>query len=144
MNIQQLADKYYQSFQLKTRTNGERFYCVKDDCQDDQLTELIRIAHDDLLPDDYIYQYIHDALEIISNMSETDDIYDITLEPDCYTRDLLKWVSTNLTRIAYCDEAIEAYGCNDFVNILMTAQTIERENVLHSVYQSLTEIVKGE
>lgn len=142
MNIQQLADKYYQSFELKTRKNGERFYCVKDDCKDDQLTELIRTAHGDMMPDDYKYQYIHDALEAISEQSNDDNDY--SPEPDIYTRDLLKWVSSNLTRTDYCNQAIEELGCTSFDSILTFGQILERQEVYQSVYQSLTEIVEGE
>lgn len=137
-SIQELAENYLSMFELKTRKNGDKYYCVKDDCKNDELTDVIRTAHGDMMPDDYKYQFIHDALELIS---ESNDLDDINIESDCYTSDLLKWVSSNLNRINYFDKAMTEYECICFVDILSTAQKIERDEVLQSVIQSLEKIL---
>ncbi len=140
MNIQQLAELYASSFQTKTRKNDTNFICLKDDCKDEQLTDLIHTAHNDFMPDDYKYRFVHEALEKIAEGNPLDEI---NIEPDIYNRDLLAWVSSNLTRASYIDDAIENAGYKDFYSALMDGQYLEKVEVLQSVYSSLEKIIEG-
>lgn len=139
MNIQQLAKQYADWFETAIRNNGTDYIRLR--TEDAQIKNLIYEAHDDMLPDDYKYQFIHEALEAIA---EHDDIEDINLEPDIYNCDLLKWVSSHLSRASYCNDAIEnMLGFQDemdFMAIVSMAQSLEKDKVLQSVRTSLEEI----
>ena len=68
-------------------------------------------VHDGMLPDDCRYRMIHD---ILCNMVDDDDDEDPidmlnSLVP-IYSSDLLAWVSSNLTRISYCDQYQDEFG----------------------------------
>ena len=69
----------------------------------DTYQEFFHHAHGDFMPDDFRYKMIHDVL---CNMDEDDqdpiDMLD-SLVP-IYSNDLLAWVSSNLTRIGYCND----------------------------------------
>jgi len=71
----------------------------------DTYQEFFHHVHGDFMPDDCRYRMIHD---ILCNMVDDDDDEDPidmlnSLVP-IYSSDLLAWVSSNLTRISYCDQ----------------------------------------
>jgi hypothetical protein len=138
MNIQELARQYADWFETATRSDDTDFIRLK--TEDDNIHQLIRNAHGDMMPDDFKYQFIHEALEAIA---ETDDIDDVCLEPDIYNRDLLKWVSSNLNRPNYVDEAVEELGYKDLFNSLAIGQIREKDEVLYSVRASLEALCEG-
>jgi hypothetical protein len=134
--VPELATQYLAYFELKERTNGDKFYCLTDN-RPDKLYELVQQAHGDFIPDDYKYEFIHDALTMLSevdNEATEDDMQELGyhIEADYYTSELLKWVSSHGARIAYCDDAIEQ-GIDSFTNVLMTAQQVERQEVYAEV-----------
>ncbi len=140
--IQELASEYSNMFETKTRTNGDKFLCVKDECKDESLTNFIHKIHDDMLPDDYKYQFIVECLDAIS---ENIDFNDIHIEADIYNYELLKWVSSHSIRQGYCDDALEAYqGAKDLtlMQIISEGQFIEKNEVLHYTYNFLTDILE--
>lgn len=135
--IQELAAQYASWFETATRGDDTDFIRLK--TEDENIKQLIRAAHNDMMPDDYKYQFIHEALEAIA---DSDDIDEISLEPDCYNRDLLKWVSSYLTRAYYVDEAVENSAYENFYSALMLGQLTEKEEVLYSVKESLEKILE--
>lgn len=143
MTIQELARQYADLFVTKKRDNGDTYLCIELDDKNPELMDLIRNAHDGLMPDDYKYQFIHDALEAIALVEVEDDLNNIDLEPDIYNCDLLKWVSSNLTRAAYVDDAIRDYEYDGLFNALQNGQSYEKNEVLHSVLSSLTSIIEN-
>ena len=64
--------------------------------------EFFHHAHGDMLPDDFRYKMIHDILCIMDDDCDPIDMLD-SLVP-IYSSDLLAWISSNLTRISYCDQ----------------------------------------
>lgn len=139
ITIQQLAAQYSELFITKTRDNGDQFLHLHDSVDDKHpLKKLVYSAHDGMMPDDYKYQFVLDSL---NDISESDDTYDIYLEADCYTADLLRWLSSSLKRIHYMDVAIECCGSSTFTALLTYAQQAEMEEVLDSVRSSLESIV---
>ena len=71
--------------------------------QTDTYQDFFYHCHADMLPDDFKYKMIHD---ILCNMDDDDqDPIDMleSLIP-IYSSDLLAWVSSNLTRIGYCND----------------------------------------
>jgi hypothetical protein len=144
MNIQQLARNYADLFKTGTRLQtGDKFLYVKTEEVNEALLNLIRNAHGDMSPDDYKYQFIHEALEAIA---ESDNPEDINLEPDCYNHALLKWLSSNTIRVNYCNDAIEnmlAFKDEmDFMAIISMAQSLEKDEVFQSVRASLESIME--
>jgi hypothetical protein len=137
MNIEELAQQYADCFETATRIDGTDFIRLK--TKNEDITNLIREAHRNMMPCDIKYQFIHDALEAIA---ESDDIDDIYLETDIYNSDLLKWVSSNLTRAYYVDEAVGEMGYENFYTSLRDGQLRERDEVLCSVKNSLENILK--
>jgi len=71
----------------------------------DTYQEFFHHAHGDMLPDDFRYKMIHDILQEIDDDDDDEDPIDMlnSLVP-IYSSDLLAWVSSNLTRIGYCDQ----------------------------------------
>lgn len=138
MTVQELARQYANWFETATRTDGTDYIRLR--TEDEDIKNLIRDAHGDFMPCDIRYQFIHEALEAIA---ESDDVDDICLEPDCYNRDLLKWVSSNLRRASYVDEAIENSSYENFYSALMLGQSAEKEEVLYSVKASLDALCEG-
>ena len=75
----------------------------------DTYQEFFHHAHGDMLPDDFRYKMIHDVL---CNMDDDDDQDPIDMLESLipiYSSDLLQWVSSNLSRISYCDQYQDEY-----------------------------------
>lgn len=111
--IHTLASEAYEHFTTKVR--GEDTIVVLKDDAPEWVGDLVREAHGaDFLPDDWRYAAIRSALGAIAGEA-TDEIDDLGAEwadghVDVYTHARLKWLASNLTRVAYCDEAREEYG----------------------------------
>ncbi len=109
--LQKLAGEVSEMFEQKERDNGDKFQIVKDGSPK-WVTEMCHEAHGDMLPDDYKYDFIVEALDALANYEDPDDI-DSEIEADPYTHDRYKWLSSNLARSVYVDEAVENMGHSD-------------------------------
>lgn len=141
MTIQQLAQEYLTYFERKERENGLSYYTWKD-VSPKALRDLIQEAHGDMMPDDYKYNFVVDALDAIAEDRGEDSI-----EADVYNRDLLNWLASHLDRPGYCDQYVEEYGGidpNDFsiIRIISGGQYLEKMEVYRSVLNSLEEIIE--
>lgn len=141
--IQELAASFSSMFEAATRTNGNKFWRVKDENNNNTaLYDLIKTAHGERMPNDYIYLYIVEALDAIS---EHDDLDDISMEADIYNRDLLAWVADHSEHVGYCDEVMGVMQGQemDFMQIIQWAQQRQKEEILYSVRSSLETILEG-
>ncbi len=144
---EKIADKaaeFLDHFQcIKVDRSEEEIYTLKDQAPP-SLKDLVREAHGDFLPDDFRYETIQDALCALSDGLE--DLDEVRLEADIYHHDLLKWLSSNLKRIAYCDEAKEEFGLQevDLMTLITYGQLREKEEILASVRESLIQICEEE
>jgi hypothetical protein len=140
--VQELATQFRSHFTEDTRANGEKFWKAEYEGMEG-LDELIRTAHSDMMPEDWKYQFIVDALEAIA---ESDDPDSPELEADVYNSDHLRWLSSNLTRAEYVDEWVSNFGIEPSKFNLFEAigggQWTEREEVYWLVLSSLRELVK--
>lgn len=140
MTIQELAKKYADWFETAVGKDDIDYLRLKK--RDENISNLIYAAHDKMLPDDFKYRFIREALEIISESSE---IEDIQLEADIYNSDLLKWIGSDLHRGYYVDQAIDDM-CDGtypgFFESLRYGQYAEKMEVLHSVILSLEKILE--
>lgn len=139
--IQELAKEVLDNMETKKRNDGKEFVSLKSH-DIEWHVNLCREAHKDgMLPNDFVYEAINNALNVIVN-EDTDNIDVLReagqeIEPDVYTSDLLMWISDNLTFTAYADEAMEEYQPKDFVNCLLIANQLFKQDVFNSVLNSL-------
>jgi hypothetical protein len=141
--VNELAREALRWFITDTRDNGEEFVKTKEG-RPDWLENLIFTAHDDMLPDDYRYKFIEDALIMIADQDEDADLDCPEIEADSYTSDLTKWLHSRNDRVCYLTEALETFGIKDGFAALQLAQLREREEVFYSVLNSLRELCEEE
>lgn len=144
-NLQKLAAVIYDCLEEKERENGEKFLCIKDGLKkstEDKVGNLILAAHNDgeFLPDDFRYNMIGSALSSIAAGSLDDEnIYEIAgQEVDVYNSDLLRWVSSNLSRLEYVNEAVSEYGWpGDLMAAIVMGQSKEIQEIFGAVLHYL-------
>ncbi|MFZ2886529.1 MAG: hypothetical protein WA021_01780 [Minisyncoccia bacterium] len=141
-DLQKLAKKVSEMFEIQYRLltpKEESFYCLKQKAPK-WVKEMVQHAHGDMPPDDHKYDFIVEALNALA---DTDDWDEIQLEPDVYNHDLLKWVSSNLTRAEYVNDAVTEFGLDtkdfDLFKVLGYGQYIEKQEVLSVVKDALTD-----
>lgn len=136
------AQEAYGWFETATRPNGDSFVRVKDGAPD-WVTDLVYDAHGDFLPDDWRYACIRSALDwLAGSESSIDDANEFADgEVDAYTANRFAWLSSNLSRQAYVDEAVDEFGAPDEFSIadaVGLGQYMEAQEVYQSVLESLT------
>jgi hypothetical protein len=133
-------------FEKRTRENGDKYLCLKDD-KPEWVYKLVYAAHYDgysyQLPNDYRYEFIYDALTIISENEDHDDQYEaIWNSIDENTYDLTGWLHSRNDRYSYCEEAMKDYSNqSEFMQILRDGQFKERNEVYQSVLESLEDYI---
>lgn len=146
LTVQELASMYVKYFETAKRGNQEEFIRLKEGAPS-ELKDLIRDAHEGMLPDDETYRFIHDAMLIIADIEDTDEPHEqIDSDVDVYNSDLLAWVSSNLARAEYVDDAVKDFGYPEeggLFKALMMGQYKEREEVYYSVLKGLQKIIEG-
>jgi hypothetical protein len=120
--------KMLAAFEQKTRENGSPYYV----CNDKSFQELIRKAHCDKMPDDFVYSTIYDVLTAwidreVQTAEEAENVL-FEMEPDIYTSGLTAWLNSNNSRVYYLTEAL-SFGCSDGFGLLAAAQKIEIEEI---------------
>lgn len=144
MTVQELAAKYVACAQRRTRDNGEKFWVFEP--EDEDLEDLIFKAHGDMLPDDWRYSFVVDALREIQDA--TDKWLD---EPGFdYTQDLSNyqatvWLGSHGSRSSYVDDHIQDYGIDEkkfsVISAILNGYAAEKEEVFFSVLSSLRSLV---
>ena len=141
--VNELAREALGWFITDTRDSGEKFVKTKYG-RPDWLGNLIFTAHGDMLPDDYRYKFIEDALIMIADQDEDTDLDCPEIEADTYTSDLTKWLHSRNDRVYYLTEALEKYEIKNGFWALQESQLCEREEVYFSVLNSLRELCKDQ
>jgi len=82
------------------------------DHTEEWVQDLVHAAHDEMLPDDFRYEMIHDALTMISEAESDDDLDEREgdLEAPIYNSELIRWLGSHGYRPDYCEEAREEFG----------------------------------
>jgi len=139
--IRELASQMDDAFTVCKRDSGEQYFTLKDDAPE-WMKDVCRAAHDDgdIMPDDFRYEFIAEAVEIIATRNDFDDaVYE--MEPDVYNNELLKWVGSSLSRASYVDDAAEEYGpAASLFEGLARGQLAEKHEVFHQVLEALREL----
>src|SRR5690606_26379721 len=90
--------------------------------------ELVWVAHaeGEILPDDFRYGFIVEALEALAEGQEDPD-----LEPDIDTRKLISWLDDYPSyRMGIIDEVVSEFGWSGLFEALQAGQLKEKEEVL--------------
>ena len=144
--IGELAAMALERFKWQARENGDRYVSLKDGSPE-WLSDLVRAAHGDFLPDDWRYERIHSALESIADCDVSTQAELHELGPgwadgpvDVYTGARLEWLASHLQRPNYCDEAISELGAPlepDIIATIGYGQYTEAREVFDSIAGSL-------
>ncbi len=122
-----------------TERGGDRIWTRKEDAPS-WVEQLTYEAHGDMLPDDFRYEFIVSALDIIAHADEDDYSAAVDGEVDIYNGTLAAWLASNLTRAGYVDEFTEEMGHNRGVmGDIAGGQWQERTEVLSLVLSFLTQ-----
>lgn len=139
--ITQLAHTAYNSFERKTRTNGEVFYACKDDAPS-WIREAVHDAHGDQFPSDEIYEFCHSVFGTFADYecADEDGLQDTIsqIEPDVYNRDLFNWLGDNLNNQYYVDQVMQEFGLfKTIVDAIGAGQVLHRQEIAQCLAQAL-------
>lgn len=130
--------KYHQYFKSDLRPAGKRFYkCV--DCPPEDLKDLIYTIHQDLfygaMPDDWIYETIHDAFYDLEDCS----LDSFNIEADPYNYQLYEWLGSGYAK-EYCAEVLEeGLDAKDIYYIISAAQERAKDRIYRAVEDFINE-----
>ncbi len=143
MDTQELATHALRFFERRTRRRGEdetQFYTLTERYPT-WVMEMVHTAHEDMMPNDYKYQYVVDTLDALSEGQDPDEaLYEI--EADVYNYDLLQWVQSHGERVGFVDEATRELGHHAELGMMgdiMMGQVQEKQQVWQSVASALQE-----
>ena len=156
-SVVELAREARQTFRLEQRADGSEYW-TRGDLEpvtgDSWLDELVYEAHrwgpragDVFLPDDYRYQVIVEALDLLAESEVELDPFAFADDVDVHTSDLYRWLSSNVLRSGYVDDAVEQglvasleSGLVD--RALRAGQYAERLEVFESVVSTLERLAE--
>ena len=140
--VQELAKLARCAFSLETRDNGSEYW-RRNPCAPDWITELCHTAHGDMLPEDYRYQFIVEALDALEEAEDPDEARD-GYEFEWRNYSLALWLGSHGHRFSYCDDWASEHGYElnnaeggDTVGLRQGGHLAERWEVLDLVRGSL-------
>jgi hypothetical protein len=127
---------------FKRHKRGEDLIWVTKDGAPEWVRDMCHAAHQDgtrhgMMPDDWRYSFIVEALDLLSECDDPDDVYP---EPDVYTSELTAWLASRNDRHGYCDESMHEMGHHSQVStidVIMAGQVQEKREVLAAVREYL-------
>ena len=137
------AQEMYDMMEQRKRDNGDTFYALKDNAPQ-WMSNVAMEAHGERFPDDYIYEFIVDALAMIADADENADIDDLIneIEPDVYTASLTHWLSSNNYNISYLTEALQEFDIKDGFEALAWAQALAKQEVARDLVSALEKLIE--
>ena len=139
-SIDKLAEYAGKFFEL--RKLGEKEFWTIKNRHPVWIFDMVYKVHDNgkILPDDYKYQFIVNALNYISEGNDPEE--PPQFEADPYTSDLVAWLASHRERLGMVDEAVENYGWDKERGIegaIASGQVLEKEEVFNRVMDALKE-----
>lgn len=121
MNLQEKAAAaltWFERGERESTDTGERIWVVKDPHGAGEPGEWVRDlawrAHGEgdgqMLPDDWRYELIRQALDYLAEGNDPDDF---NPEPPVYNSELLRWLGSHGWRPGYCDQYDEEFGATE-------------------------------
>lgn len=139
--IQDLATEARSYFERAQRTDDSTYWHTRAD-RPEWVQDMTHAAHDAgrILPDDYRYAFIVDALDALANNKDVDDARTESEEPDIYTAALAAWLGSRADRYTYCDEAVGEIGggVRGIIQAMELGQAREKGEVFQAVLDALT------
>lgn len=147
--IQDAAATMRGFFHTFKRNENDRILWRTQDDTPEWVTELCHTAHGDMLPDDWRYEFIVDALDAITETDRDDteaDQADEHLNEYVYTSGLTAWLGSRADRYGYCDEAMAERGTEftGTIELLQIGIYAEQSEVLYAVKSALADYVTGD
>jgi hypothetical protein len=131
---------------LEGQKDPQPFLRVRDGAPE-WVTDLVRVAHDGILPDDWRYARIRDALVFIAEDTEDpeDDVHGFADSAcDAYNSDLCAWLGSSAYRPGYCDEAVKEFGYSDggIMRMVQMGQYMEAAEIYGLVLHGLESLTR--
>jgi hypothetical protein len=137
--LHEIAREAVEAFETATREDSTSYVRLKDDAPE-WIGEAVQKAHGDFLPDDWRYAYIEGSFRLIADAGEDEGLDELADQfaddSDIYTGNLLAWLSSNLRRVGYVDEARDEFGAASFESVtqeITAGQAAERREVFAAV-----------
>jgi hypothetical protein len=142
--IKEVAQEMLNHMKTGKRDSSGESYVYLEISAPEWMRDIAYKAHGNRVPDDYIWQYIQDALEIITEVDDDaseeevrDQFYEI--EADIYTSSLTEWLGSNVSNVYYLTEVLEEMEIKDGFQLLAVAQQKQRQEVAEAVLQGICE-----
>lgn len=101
------AQLLYDGFEnFKRPGSGDSNVALKDEHHGTWMQEAVHAAHEDALPDDWIYEQCQEMARRLADNYDGDE----EIEGDIYTSDLYKWLAEVNGAEEYVDEAVRSFG----------------------------------
>ncbi|HNU91848.1 MAG TPA: hypothetical protein PKO25_08250 [Spirochaetota bacterium] len=130
--LHQAARDYLGFFELRATEYGLAWRPL--DGSPPELKRIVRLAHGDYMPDDHRYRFIVEALKAIADCDDPERVR-VTVDED--PAGLTGWLHSKINRLHYMTRAMTRTAPCDSLELLSTAQRIEREEVLEVVLGEL-------
>ena len=115
--MQDTARALASAFETATRPDGTPYVRLREGAPQ-WMADAVRVAHDGVLPNDWIYQACQEAADALAEALEyEEDLHDAASEhahsrTDIYPSDLCRWLADVVPAQDYCGEAM-SYGLVD-------------------------------
>lgn len=137
--LETLAAEAYAAFETAERPAGEGTYIRLVDTAPQWVTDLVYHAHDGMLPDDWRYNAIQDALEALADGADPDDGAEYADgQVDGYTAKRVAWLASHGARVDYTDEALNEYG-DDYRGGILAALALGQYHEASQVWALVVE-----
>lgn len=132
-------EQFSQAFTTRKRDDGDQFTTLRDDAPD-WMSDVVREAHGDMMPDDWRYKMISECADALTGYDPSDwqdsdfEICDGLV--DVMNGELLDWLSSHGARPVYIDEAREEgliADDTDEMNRIQIGQFMEYREVLNAL-----------
>lgn len=142
--LEQFAQKMSAAFTGGERNDGTKYRYLKDG-RPDWMQEVAHEAHGDMFPDDWRYEFIELACDLIAENADNLDGARDSIEADIYTHDLTGWLHSRADRYSYCDEAAEEWGPQtETITWLQFGQLREKQETFDLVVKALQGLVDNQ
>lgn len=141
--ISNTAQNIYNHFEQMERLNKDVIWKLKSGSPQ-WMKDLCREAHGDMMPDDWRYEFIVEALGALSDHRNYDNARE-SIEPDVYTHDLRKWFASRLDRSSYVDQYREEFGGEGDTDAMIAGgQLVEKWEVFDAVFSAIEKLCEDE
>jgi len=152
--IEQLADLILKTREVKQRLETKKEFITYDLKKlPEEIAEMFqtacRLAHQDELPNDWIYNQIDNALIAISESTNEEYLQESAQNNvDIYNYDLINWLSEHLNRIESVNETVQEYGIDsknfDLIQVISMTQARFIETIYFTIYQEFNNFLDSD